>query len=348
MPDFEHLFLLLVLFLFFLTGLKKRIGAGNNSDSVWDLFIIDKSTSIAIKGVACFFVLMGHYGTWLINTGEHCGMMTKVITHTTANIALAWFMFFSGYGLSLKNVRERDPLYIWIKRLKKIYLPLFFVCICTTILYMVIPSRGGHFPNQLDCGNVGLLLYRLLGLDDWYVVCIIYFVTLFYLAVFISYKTRWNMSMVLGALLLCYIAIAYVVYGQPEAHFFRYPWAFMFGHLVAVHEKNDKWLNTTLSFLFFLTWVLLDKICIASCIIAILLLFVFGLINKKYVFKGKTLLFLGGISYFFYLSHIRVGWALMVYSGVEYKSVVLWVLITLLCSFFLDMSYKSLSKMLKL
>lgn len=344
--DLEYLFIFIVFFNLFIFGLKKREKCICTLRETLNFFIIDKDTSIAIKGLACVFVLMGHYGTRLISSGDDVGMITKVVTHTTANIALAWFMFFSGYGLSLKSSIADRIGGIWISRLRKLYFPLSFVCLIAAVMYLLLPelplgviSSWYDIMHHISANNIWAIIYQTLGLSDWYVVCIIYFVSLFYLAIYIAKKTGYNLSLILGTLLLCYIGVAYWFYGLPQAHYYRYPWAFMLGHLVASHNRNSHKVNVVLLIVFFLTWGLLDKFSILSYLIAILVLAGFGFISNRYEFKGKVLSYLGGLSYFFYLSHERVGWPLIILSGIEHKSMILWVVLTLLCSIVLQKAY---------
>ena len=179
--DIEYLFIFIVFLCLFLFGLKKREKCIFTIRETWSFFIIDKDTSIAIKGLACVFVLMGHYGTWLIKTGAPHGIITSFITHTTANIALAWFMFFSGYGLSLRHYENDNLLKVWFSRLKKLYIPLFFVCFIAAALYLVLPymGPGGAISSWYDIlyslskDNLKSVAYYTFGLSDWYVMCII-------------------------------------------------------------------------------------------------------------------------------------------------------------------------------
>ena len=353
--DIENIIILLFIFILLICGAKRRFFPVVRNKSVWSLLLIDKKTSIVIKGIACVFVLMGHYGTWLINSEREVGVITTIVTHTTANIALTWFMFFSGFGLSLKIYENCFFLRNCVKRVSKIYLPLLYVCICASLLYLILPyyEHLSGFSSWYDNIHIlgkeswGPLIYQILGLSDWYVVCIIYYVLLFYLSAFISIKWKCNVSLVLGVLLLCYIVAAFFVYGPPQAHFYRYPWVFMLGHLVATHKNNAKWINISLLLLFSFTWCLLDKICIFCFIIALILLASFSLISQRYDYNGRYLLFLGGVSYFFYLSHQRIGWFLLLFLDFNYTSVIGWVFITILCSILLDKGYNYITSNIK-
>lgn len=120
--DIENIVVLLALTVLFVSGLRKRESPLASTD-FYHCLSIDLSLTTAIKGIACIFILIGHFGTMNYNdTGT--GVVTKAIHLTTANIALTWFMFFSGYGLSLKEYRPSHIKKEWCKRLKKTYLPL--------------------------------------------------------------------------------------------------------------------------------------------------------------------------------------------------------------------------------
>ncbi|MBO5632409.1 MAG: hypothetical protein J5965_25420, partial [Aeriscardovia sp.] len=77
-------------------------------------------------------------------------------------------------------------------------------------------------------------------------------------------------------------------------------------------------------------------------LIATSLLLVVFIINRRYTIESKILLFLGGISFFFYLSHIRIGYNLMTYIG--WNSIILWIVVTILCSMVLDKVFSSFKK----
>ena len=63
---------------------------------------IDLQMSTVLKGVACVLILMGHY-LKRRNPFIETSLFTQLVYYTSSNIALALFMYFSGYGLSLKK-----------------------------------------------------------------------------------------------------------------------------------------------------------------------------------------------------------------------------------------------------
>lgn len=95
--DIELVLLLVVMAILFLVGLRKR------EKSVFGKFTgIDLPMSQALKGIACVLILMGHYAARLITMDEST-TISMMVYRTTANVALALFMYFSGYGLSVKK-----------------------------------------------------------------------------------------------------------------------------------------------------------------------------------------------------------------------------------------------------
>ena len=68
-------------------------------------------------------------------------------------------------------------------------------------------------------------------------------------------------------------------------------------------------------------------------------------LNMSKALKGHTILFLGSISYFFYLLHTRIVYALMVYLDIN--SMILWILLTTIISWSVFIIYNKLSVLFK-
>lgn len=95
--DIEFLILISIMGILFLMGLKKR-----DTIAIGKYTGIDLPMTVALKGIACVLILMGHFAARKIAIGE-ATIVTRLVYSITANVALALFMFFSGYGLSLKK-----------------------------------------------------------------------------------------------------------------------------------------------------------------------------------------------------------------------------------------------------
>lgn len=347
--DAEYLVIYLLLFCCVIGGGKirtQKIEARSLS-----LFAVDKTASDVMKAIACVFVLMGHWATNLQNSGESIGLIGKLSWHTTANIALCWFMFFSGYGLSLKDNSKIPIGHDWWKRVKKIYIPLLIVRLCAFVICVFLPNIGLENTWSGFNKSVGMLhpfevcyikplLMSALGLFDWYVSCILIFYSIFYLTLYISRKFSVNHTILLAIGMFLNNVIAFYAFGWAQAHYFRFPWIFMLGHLVAVYKINPKRVNILTAVAFIPTILIHGKVMIICFGLAVIGILLFAAINRRYYLGGKAMFFLGSISYFFYLSHIRIGYTLLGYTGI--KSMLLWLTITVVISWLLLRWYSKL------
>ena len=254
-------------------------------------------------------------------------------------------MFFSGYGLSLKAFRREDCLLpIWLKRLKKVYLPLLFCCVICTLGYALLPSlysldeslklyiaKDIYYIHHLSWENFNLLWPHVFGWRDWYVLCIIMFYSLFYLSLWLERITKFNQTSWLFVLMCLYFVWAFWTFGWQEGHYFRYCWIFFVSHVIAKWDTyTDK------------RWPLLMSLCLSSALLleakiwlcavfkAASIVAIMSIVNKYYIVTGKGILFLGSISYFFYLLHTRICYTLIVYTGIN--SILAWIGLTIIIS----------------
>ena len=309
-------------------------------------------------------ILMGHFAA----RDQETGIATtpdKVIYLTTANIALVLFMFFSGYGLSLKSYNQVNLKREWLSRLKKIYPPLLFVGILYVVMCFLLPDTCTpeavhnrklplliHEYRVWDTGSITCFLEGLLGYKDWYVVCIIYFYTFFYLSQYIARKTKWNFTIILSVIMLVYWVAAYYIYSWPQAHFFRYPCAFMIGHLVAKHSKatfgkKEKITDLIILMVFIATVAFHGAMWVGFYLVAMVMICVAKLISCRYEAKHKSLLYiLGIVSYFYYLSHGRISYPLMYYLGID--DLLVWTIFTGLVSYGLWKLYGGIKSVIRI
>ena len=311
------------------------------------LLTIDLNMSHALKGIACIFILLGHYGQRKSGFMPDAGFISKGVWLMTANVGLVWFMFFSGYGLSLKHMDINEILGKWIKRLKKVYIPLFFICIVSTLIYALLPVKFDEATSKalwivpeiaaIHSGQWTTWLTSVFGWLDWYVFCIMIFYTLFYLSYFIMKKTHWNQTIILSLMMIFYFVWAYNVFGPEKAQWYRYIWTFMLGHIIARAKESNKWL--ALSIIPFVALIFIeDKIVIIGYVLAIAALIISSLLNRYYDVKEKSaIMFLGGISYFYYLCHLRIGYQLVTYMGIN--DLIFWALFTTLIAWLLKLLY---------
>lgn len=348
--DFENIIIIGALVLLFFFSLKDRKELIPSKG----FLVIGKDYSLVIKGIACILVLMGHYINLSSSIVAH-GYLSKFVYATTANIGLVWFMFFSGYGLSLKKV-DLSPSVVkdLVSRILKVFFPLLFVCFVTTILYVLLPNKFSPEEIQLyrintqiqgiHEWNVLVIVKTLFGWLDWYVYCIMIFYSIYYVSSILSvHLSKWNVNItiLLCFFFACYFIFAYLVFGPSEAHWYRYIWAFLLGHIVAIQNRISKRFAMNVLVPFVLLIFLENKFMILSYVIAICLLFFIGKLEQRYMIKADApLLFLGSVSYFYYLSHVRIGWQVLAY--VNMFSLFVWIALSLLIAFLLKLGYNKI------
>lgn len=348
--DFEFIFLLLLATLLFALGLRRRSPLAS-ADAPSRFPGIDLPMSAAMKGIACVLILMGHFVNWRSGVVEPTAFST-FIYRTTANVALVWFMFFSGYGLSLKPQPERGLGRVWLSRLEKVYVPLLLVSVVSLAFYALLPDHFSpeeaalirlpediallHHPGD---GAWQSLVPHLFGWPDWYVFCIIVFYSFFYLSAFLTRRHPERQTRVLWALFVLWYVVAYFGIGAAQAHWYRYCWAFFCGHVYAKAVVQGRFAREDAVGLVILTGgFLLDMpILMMSYAIALLLLAGVALLGRRWTMESRPLAFMGGISYFFYLTHLRIGYPVMAYTNLY--SVLFWVAVTTLVSFLFSKVY---------
>lgn len=354
--DLEYIVIVLALISLFIISLRKR-----NEDSVNTVLSIrsgggtsalDVNMTNSMKGLACVMILMSHWGQRRFDVDMPWGI-SKLVWNLFANIALVWFMWSSGYGLSLKKSETQVRIdSLWFKRLKKVYLPCLFACAFCTLCYVFLPVK--YDPLQSDVmwissdiyylhnisipGLVEVLLHTF-GWKDWYVICIIIFYSLFYFSIWLDNNSSFSQTTWLFILMCVYYVWAFFYFGREEGHFFRYCWVFFVSHVVA---KWDSYTNKRYPLLFSLilcmTLLFEGKLMLWAFFFAIIAVALFSIINQYYTVDGKILLGLGSISYFFYLLHARICYTILVYLNID--SIVFWTLLSVsiasLVKFFYD------------
>lgn len=198
--------------------------------------MIDKAMSQALKGIACVFILMGHWGQRKFDMDMPWGL-SKVVWQTTATTALVWFMFFSGYGMSLKQIKSDEYLGKWWKSIKKIFIPCLLTCVIFLAMCAILPDsytlaetkqlwlpKEIHLLHDLNSFSVVALLPSLLGGGDWYVYCILMFYTIYYCVTYLSEKLNCNQTIMLGCAFIVYWFCAHWYFGPEQGHYYRFVW----------------------------------------------------------------------------------------------------------------------------
>lgn len=355
--ELEYLSLSILLIILVVVGLRKHEGTRSipfsnfvyQGPKKW--LAIDYDFSQAIKAVSCIMILMGHYRSFVLPEEMRYSFFTNIIGMSSANIALFFFMFLSGYGLSLKESSCMNLSHEWWNRMKKIYLPLLFTCCVMIVIYSFIPnpftqdyadsfhlSSVFHAVHEYDGNNIATIFRGLFGWGDWYVTCILMFYSIFYLSLYISKKVKKSHTIVLGAMMMIYFIWAYFYYGAPEAHYFRYPWVFMLGHVIARWDENPKSISFGVMSVFALTEIPCGLYYHIFSFVSLLILVLVAFVNTRYSFSGKILLFVGSISYFYYLCHFRIAGLVLPFLGI--RSLLLWACVTIPIAWLIKVSFE--------
>ncbi len=223
---------------------------------------------------------------------------------------------------------------------------MLLTCVIAMLLYAVLPLKFSMdeseilsvpkeiwYMHNFKPEYLKTLLSHLLGWKDWYVFCIMIFYSLFYLSQSLTRNNPENQTWVLWLMMISYFVFAYFYFGELEAHWYRFCWIFFGGHIhgkMVQSGRASKWdlllligLSTTIA--------IESKYMILSYVIAVVIIVICSLINRRFVVNSRVLAFMGAISYFFYLSHIRIGYTLLSYINVY--SILVWIFITIVISF---------------
>ena len=226
-------------------------------------------------------------------------------------------------------------------------------------VYFILPVTYGnddvlklpkaiYFLHNFQTEYLAYLISYLTGWKDWYVLCIIIFYSLFYLSLSITRYHPENQTWFLWFLLLGYFVFAYYFWGPPQAHWYRYCWAFFGGHVHAKmvqSERINKW-DALMFTALFLTIFIESFYMQISYILAIAIILISANLNRRFSMHSRLLAILGSISYFFYLSHVRIVFA--VFTTYNLYSVLLWVIAAIIISHILKKMYESVIHILHL
>jgi len=341
----EHILIVSVLAIMFILGLKK-----STETPAGESFVLDKNFSGALKGIAVILILMTHYEQMFVN--ETSGLVRTLVARIPANVALVWFMFISGFGCTKTIGNKKGYLSPCVTRCSKVFLPMFFCFTVSILLYIILPYRFNldatqilHLPKEIylfhnHATDVPFVLKGLFR-SYWYVWCILMYYVIFYASSYLANKFKISKTNILLLLMVAYYIAAFNIAGESYAHYYRLTWAFFLGHVFAsMHEMSKK------KIVFYVMMSALPSVLFEarymnfSFFLAVLTLLIVSFLNKRYAFNSKPLLYLGSISFFFYLIHRRIAWVICCYLG--FSNVILWVLVSLFVSVLMWQSYNAL------
>lgn len=280
-----------------------------------NIISIDESTGI--KGIMCVSIFLHHFSGWIVPQTpiiyffSHCG-----------SFMVSVFFFLSGYGLKKSTNNKILNKSFLIKRLIKIFIP-YWICEIIYICFNKFLSVGDDIDLNFKNIFLSVLTLREVVYFSWYVTATIFL----YLVFFFTSKTK-KLDHTLCVFIVLALAFAFV----PDlwTTFFAFP----LGMLISQKENIFVKLNNKKYFLVLASAILLTAIAIVPKYIGqslnnqILMnlsdaasgsffAFVVFLIVTKVKIGNKVLLFLGKISYEFYLLHGLMIFFINKFVGIE-------------------------------
>ena len=256
---------------------------------------MDKKTTLVLKGIASFMILMYHLS------------VRNIFSSFGGYFGVGIFYFFSGYNLAYCTINRDDyTKKFWEKKFVRIFIPFYIMY----VIYQVVLHKKFtvfilyHFvyPN-FYCNYL------------WYVKCLIYLYIIYYIVYKIMRKINHVNYTVLGIVVWMVGGICMIPMNNDPNHIF--PLAFIVGWMFAIH--NEKLINvfkknyyimifivSMIALTLFLSFNKLNNITLyvfgqyfAPCFCGLLCYF----IATSWKIHNKALVFLGVISYEIYMTH---------------------------------------------
>lgn len=282
-----------------------------------DESIISVDESICIKGIMCVTIFLHHFSGWIVPQTpiiyffSHCG-----------SFMVSVFFFLSGYGLKKSTTNKTLNKSFLYKRLVKLFIP-YWVCEIIYICFDKFSSVG--FDMELSFKKILLSIFTLqeVVMFSWYVTATIFLYVVFYFTSKIK-----KIDHTLCVLIILVLAFAFV----PDlwTTFFAFP----LGMFIAQKEKLFVKLNNKKYILILTSTILITAIIIIPKYIGqslgnqiimnlsdaasgSLFAFIIFLIITKVKIGNKILVFLGKISYEFYMLHGLMIFFVNKFVGIE-------------------------------
>ena len=317
---FVYILLILLITAFahnYLTTRKK--GADGLSE-----YYLSSSVSMALKGIAAVVIICHHYSLYRFDFVDH-NLFTSLIARNGGNFALVIFLFLSGYGVTKSEIaRPNTPRSFLNRRIWKVLKPCLIIYAITFLAYYyffpfqisqedIAHNHLNPFIADISAHNIslGLIVDWFFVKMDWYVYTTLVMYLFFFLTT-IVYKGndetafRKRIYLLIGITAVYYI-ICCPIYTHNLAHYYRNLWAFVlgvvFGYKPDILKGNKFWGIIFVVLLTLFNWFREGYLYAGAALIALGVLLLIGMTNKRYDINSGFLLFIGGISYYLYLCH---------------------------------------------
>ncbi|MGV8135439.1 MAG: acyltransferase family protein [Mangrovibacterium sp.] len=156
--------------------------------------ILDRGVTDILKLICCTIIGLTHYSQYILQNGLSNNIIYKALSIQGGYIGVAFFFFFSGYGLMKSwQMKSMNLLEFIKKRLAKVYFPAVIISIIWVVVLSLIPDL-----QSFDFGLKGMImrenLYMYIGntflLDFcdgvlWFIKAILMLYVIFYIYVMI-------------------------------------------------------------------------------------------------------------------------------------------------------------------
>lgn len=150
-------------------------------------FSIDFGTTAALKFTCCIIIVLHHFSQYIVSEIGDANLFTTVLSSQGGYLAVSFFFFLSGYGLSINFYRKTISFVEYLrKRLSKVYMPAVLVSIIWIIILNIlhinsidISQKSINIPSIIK----GVFESFILSFYDpvlWFVKIIILFYVLLY------------------------------------------------------------------------------------------------------------------------------------------------------------------------
>lgn len=291
----EFVINLILLLIFGLLIFKSKYMKLNND-------YLSKNNTDIIKGISVLVVILCHIAMFSVNDG-----MIKRIFLNSGILAVAIFIFVSGYGLMSQLLKKEN----YLKGFWQKILNLFIIFIVSNIAITIISNLFLKTNYNIKDILLSSLQFNFSnGRELWFVACIIFM----YISFFISFKLSKHKG-IIGVIISTFIYVFICKLVGKGAWWYNCVSCFSLGVLFAMYKdrilnfykKNYYVKGIVVLFLFIVSMILYIKGSSSmQFLIPIIFVILVTIILVKVKLQSNIFLYLNKISFEIYLTHLIV------------------------------------------
>lgn len=302
--------------------------------------LIPKSFSDTLKLLACLLVALSHYSQYMILEGN-TNLTLSILAGQGGYLGVAFFFFFSGYGLNCSLSRHEITFSNYIKkRVSKVYTPAVFVSLIWVCILFFLPclqDKGLGITEIIDISNILTSLLKVFALNFydsilWFVgvIMILYIVVFVY--DYIKQKNVLALSFLIISTICVTISVYYVVAPFASISIF----AFAIGVIISdfglsICNNRSKYILVSMAILSIFGALSYFFPLMVHALINYTLLFFFILICMYYELRFQLPNIIASISYDIYLTHKKT--LVILFYLFNNHNVIAFVIIMLIIAF---------------